>query len=204
MGADIIISLVGREAERNLFLSFSSEKGKQIADRLAIHSEKKAQLSPHVQRLTQERHETGKALSRGIAEKLHTLDGLMEVFDRCISCHACSSVCPICYCKNCYFESRTFRYFPESYFHRMKQKGGLRLPVDRILFHLGRLSHMGTSCVACGMCEDVCPAGIPIAQVFKTAGERIQATFEYLPGQHLDQPLPLLTFQFEELHEAED
>lgn len=204
MGADVIISLVGRAAAKNLALSFPSEKGKQMAQKLALYSDKETQLSPQVQRLTEKRHEAREGLAKGVGDQLHNLDGLMEVFDRCISCHACSSVCPICYCKNCYFESRTFTYFPESYFHRMKQKGGLRLPMDRILFHLGRLSHMGTSCVACGMCEDVCPVGIPVAQIFKTAGEKIQAMFDYLPGQHLDQPLPLLTFQFEELQEAED
>jgi len=86
----------------------------------------------------------------------------------------------------------------------MTAKGALRMPVDRILFHLGRLSHMGVSCVACGMCEDVCPVDIPVSRIFKTAGSKAQALFDYIPGENSDDLLPLLAYAEQELEGFED
>jgi formate dehydrogenase subunit beta len=63
---------------------------------------------------------------------------------------------------------------------------------------------MGSSCVACGMCSDVCPVDIPVSEIFKAGGESIQGVFNYQPGQNLDAPLPLVTYQEKELHEMED
>ncbi len=203
-GADIAISFIGRNLDEPLVLSFPSEKGKEAAKTLGLDSSSKVEASPAVDSLAEERGGAEKKLTEKIEEALSGTDGLISVFDKCISCHACSHVCPICYCKNCYFESQTFEYFPESYFTRMREKGALRLPVDRVLFHLGRLSHMGLSCVACGMCEDACPVNIPVSQIFKTAGAKAQALFGYIPGKNRDEPLPLLTFSERELEEFED
>ncbi len=63
------------------------------------------------------------------------------------------------------------------------------------------MTHMAGSCVACGMCEDVCPAAIPIAQVFKTIGAEIQQLFGYEPGKRLDEPMPLVTFRTDEFQD---
>ena len=203
-GADLGISLIGRGMDTSLALYFLSEKGKQITETLGLGSASEIQPGTQTESLMSERKKAKEELTGKMGAMISNTEGLLEVFDRCISCHACSYVCPICYCKNCYFESQTFKYFPESYFNRMKQKETLRLPLDRILFHLGRLSHMATSCVACGMCEDVCPVDIPVAQIFKTAGEKAQALFNYMPGQNFDEPFPLTTFQEEELETMED
>lgn len=203
-GADIAISFIGRGLDEPLALSFPSEKGKEAAKILGLDSSDNVETSPALETLAEARKKVEGELTKKIEETLAGTDGLISVFDKCISCHACSYACPICYCKNCYFDSQTFEYFPESYFARMGEKGALRLPVDRVLFHLGRLSHMSLSCVACGMCEDVCPVNIPVAQIFKTAGTRAQALFDYIPGKNPDEPLPLLTYAETELEEFED
>jgi len=203
-GADIAISLVGRSADQSLVLSFPSEKGQKASEQLGLDTIKTVTSSPAVESLTQERKSAEEVLTEQVKASLSGTQGLVDVFDRCISCHACSYVCPICYCKNCYFDSQTFEYFPESYFTRMTAKGALRMPVDRILFHLGRLSHMGVSCVACGMCEDVCPVDIPVSRIFKTAGSKAQALFDYIPGENSDDLLPLLAYAEQELEGFED
>ena len=203
-GADIAISIIGRSADQPLVLSFPSEKGQTAAKQLGLDVSKTVEASPAVESLARERKTAEEALTEQVNESLSGAQGLVNIFDRCISCHACSYVCPICYCKNCYFDSQTFEYFPESYFTRMTAKGTLRMPVDRVLFHLGRLSHMGISCVACGMCEDVCPVNIPVSQIFKTAGSKAQAVFDYIPGENSDDPLPLLAYAENELEEFED
>lgn len=203
-GADIVISLIGRSFDDTLVLSFPSGKGKTAAKVLALDSSSKIDGSFAVQNLTEKRTKAQSELSKEMEKTLSGIDGLVSVFDKCISCHACSYVCPLCYCKNCYFDSQTFEYFPESLSVRLGEKGALRFPVDRLLFHLGRLSHMGVSCVACGMCEDACPVSIPVSRVFKTVGAKAQTLFNYVPGKDLGQPMPLVAYARSELEEFEN
>lgn len=205
-GADVEISLVGRSATDTLRAGFPTERGQEFAEALGLLAEgREAEAGEERGRLAGIRAEEHHSLSARIQGSLKDLDGLVNVFDRCISCHACRYVCPICYCKDCFFESPAFSYYPHSLRRRLeKRAGGLRLPLDRLLFHLGRLTHMGASCVACGMCEDVCVAGIPVSQIFKTVGGDIQQMLDYLPGGSPDDPLPLLTYREDELKEMED
>ncbi len=205
-GADMVISLVGRSPTDTLRAAFPTEAGQKFAEALGLLAEgREVEAGEERDRLAGIRADEHNALSARIQGSLKDLDGLVSVFDRCISCHACRYVCPVCYCKDCFFESPAFSYYPHSLHKRLEQSAaGLRLPLDRLLFHLGRLTHMGASCVACGMCEDVCVAGIPVSQIFKTVGGDIQQMFDYLPGGSPDDPLPLLTYREDELKEMED
>ncbi len=202
--ADIVVSLMGSNQNGPIALNFPSEKGQLMAKALGLDLSEQLEQSLFVEMLISERKEKEIQLKEKIKAGFSDTNGLISSFDRCISCHACSHVCPICYCKNCYFESQTFEYFSESYFIRMGEKGALRLPVDRTLFHIGRLSHMGISCVACGMCEDVCPADIPVSQIFKTIGSEAQTLFDYIPGRDSDEAMPLLTYTENEFQSFED
>ena len=86
---------------------------------------------------------------------------------------------------------------------RAEAAGGLRLPPETSLFHVGRMLHMSLSCVSCGACEDACPTSIPVAQVFSLVGDRNQKEFSYVPGRSMDEPLPLRVYQEEEFEEVE-
>ncbi len=147
------------------------------------------------------RGEEAQRMRQRVKETIRGFKGLTEIFGPCIGCHNCRSVCPLCYCRNCFFTSACFDYPPEVYLHRLQHRRITRLPLDSLLFHLGRMTHMAGSCVACGMCEDVCPAAIPIAQVFKTIGAEIQQLFGYEPGKRLDEPMPLVTFRTDEFQD---
>jgi len=126
------------------------------------------------------------------------LDGLIEVFGKCVGCHGCGRVCPICYCLLCDFESRSFDY-DFSYFDKeLAEKGALRLPPDTIFFHLGRMTHMSFSCVGCGLCSDVCPVGIPVASVFRKVGEHTASLFDYVAGRDVEEAIPVMVFKEEE------
>ncbi len=131
------------------------------------------------------------------------LSGLVSVFGKCIGCHACSKACPICHCNLCTFESTLFEKAQNDYAQALFNKKGMRLPPDTMFFHLGRMVHMATSCVACGSCQDVCPVDIPVSIVFKKVGESLQRTFDYVPGKDVSQPLPVSAFEVEEFMDIE-
>jgi formate dehydrogenase subunit beta len=129
------------------------------------------------------------------------LDGIIEIFGKCVGCHGCGRVCPICYCVLCDFESRSFDY-DISYFEKeLAGKGALRLPPDTVFFHLGRMTHMSFSCVGCGQCSDTCPVGIPVAAAFKKVGEHTASLFDYVPGRDVEEAIPVMVFKEEEFTE---
>jgi formate dehydrogenase subunit beta len=165
-------------------------KGKDIT----VEREKKLQafLKPRL-----------KARDRMMDELKKTFEGdtiapLQEFFSTCISCRNCVSVCPICYCRECFFESATFEYESQRYFRSVDKKGSIKMPTDTLLFHITRFAHMVTSCVACGMCEQACPSGIPLLSIYKSVGFKAQEEFDYVPGRDLDEEMPLSTFKEEE------
>ncbi len=126
--------------------------------------------------------------------------GLTTVLSTCIRCHNCMSVCPICYCKECVFESSVLERRAHALLGLADRKGVARMPADTLVFHLTRMSHMGSSCVSCGMCESACPSDIPVSSLFTMIGQDLQAMFEYVPGVSPDDEPPVKVFKEDELH----
>jgi formate dehydrogenase subunit beta len=198
--ADLTVALVGSPASngRSTFLISSSRGAEALegfeGERTEVKLESDALDALRVKRADE-------------ATKLYTesqtaapgLDGLISIFGRCLSCRACSSVCPICYCELCYFDSAVEDPTPSKYEAQLRHRKATRVPSGTIAFHLGRMTHMVISCVGCGMCSDVCPAGIPVATLFSMVGKRAAGVFSYVPGKNLDEELPLKKYEVDEL-----
>ncbi len=89
-------------------------------------------------------------------------------FNRCIKCYGCRDVCPVCFCTEC------------SLGHTALVPAGV-LPPDTS-FHLVRAVHMAGRCIDCGLCEELCPARIPLRSLYKEVNHLIEEIFDYRPG----------------------
>jgi formate dehydrogenase subunit beta len=200
---DLHIGTLGTN-KGSILLIPHSPKGEGILDCIGISSDADiSEWKDKTDKLAEERRERRKQAQKELQAEATGLDKLLDVFSKCINCHNCMRVCPICYCRQCLFDSDNLRFPFEDYLSRAEMAGGLRLPPETLLFHIGRMLHMSLSCVSCGACEDACPTSIPVAQIFSLVGNKNQEAFDYVPGRSLDEPLPLRTYREEELQEVE-
>lgn len=132
---------------------------------------------------------------------LDGLDAIHATFANCIGCHNCGSVCPICYCRQCYFDSSTSKPNSDIIIGRAESRGGISLPLDKIMYHTGRMAHMSLSCVSCGVCSDACPVNIPVAKLFSYVATQTQKAFEYSSGESLGDTLPMKEYKLDEMGE---
>jgi formate dehydrogenase subunit beta len=203
-GEDLHIGILGTK-DSSILLVPRSPKGEAVLDQLGVSAQEDISgWTDRVNELTKERRERREQAQKESETKIAGLDNLLDAFSNCINCHNCMRVCPICYCRQCFFDSDKLNFTFEDYLTRAERQGGLRFPPDTLLFHIGRMVHMSLSCVSCGACEDACPISIPVAQVFSLVADRNQAAFDYHPGRSREEPLPLRFYQEEEFEEVED
>jgi len=210
LGADMTVGVVGQddlETRGTIFLQTDrAVKLLQDLDDTALAGEKTEQPveSETVRKQLGLRRDQKKKRSQEMKLEQSGLDGLIEIFGRCIGCHGCRAVCPICYCELCVFESKDFEPKPVDFERDLSRRGRMRVPPDTLLYHLGRLNHMAVSCVGCGSCTDVCPVDIPVSSIFSQVGESLQELFDYLPGRDPQEEVPFTKYETEELAEFED
>ena len=197
--SDIHLGAIG-EAAGSALLVARSEKGRAALDAMDIACEE--DLSGWMTAVSglRARREDRRALA--LAETgagLQGFDGLHKTFADCIGCHNCQSACPICYCRQCYFDSEVARLDAGALLDAAIERGGISFPGNRVMFHTGRMAHMSLSCVSCGQCSDACPVSIPVADIFSYMAGLTQPTFEYVAGRNDGEPLPLRHFREDEV-----
>ncbi len=99
-------------------------------------------------------------------------------FKKCLKCYGCRNICPACFCKECSLESED-----------VVRKG--EIPPEFPMFHLVRALHMIGRCVDCGLCEEACPAEIPLRTLYKKVNDIIETRFQFKPGIEQTEPSPL-------------
>ena len=98
----------------------------------------------------------------------------MYEFSKCIKCYGCRNICPVCFCKECSLE------------HKDLVRAG-NLPPEIPIFHLVRAVHMAGRCIDCGLCEEACPADIPLRLLYRKVGEIVKDVYDYETGISPDQ-----------------
>jgi formate dehydrogenase subunit beta len=202
VNADVVVSVAGDAASTSACrIYLNTERAREVAQGLQATQSTEPFDPATVDNLHAERIVEKEKLFASLTPSGDGLDGLIEVFGRCVGCHGCGRVCPICYCVLCDFESRSFDYDTPYFEKELAGKGALRLPPDTIFFHLGRMTHMSFSCVGCGLCSDACPVRIPVAAMFKKVGEHTASLFDYVPGRDIEEAIPVMVFKEEEFNE---
>jgi formate dehydrogenase subunit beta len=198
LNADVTVSIIGDQVDGECNLFLHTEKANVLADGFGSEVSEKELGSEATETLRKRRQEEKVSLFEALGSS-SGLHGMINVFGQCIGCHGCSRICPICHCVLCDFESHLFDSETSAIEEEMLRKGGVRLPPDTILYQIGRLNHMSFSCVGCGMCTEVCPAQIPVSEIFMRTGERAAKIFDYVPGRDVEEPVPVTVFKEEEL-----
>lgn len=187
-------------ARKEVLVIPGSDKGSDLLEKLGLDPARDLEgWEKGINELKAEREKARKSAFKETGAQLRGYGGILSVFANCIGCHNCQSACPICYCRLCYFDSETAQQDPDALIIAAEKRGGVSLPENRIMFHVGRMTHMSLSCVSCGQCSDACPVSIPVAEAFSFVADRTQRTFEYTAGRNDGDPLPLRQFRKSEL-----
>ncbi len=93
----------------------------------------------------------------------------LSEFAKCIKCYGCRNICPMCYCPECTLEAPSFRNV------------GI-LPPENPTFHLTRAMHMVGRCIDCGLCNEACPADIPVRTLYKKIADIVEEEFHFRTG----------------------
>jgi len=197
---DITIGVFGMDRSKELFIHAATEAGEKAVKDLPDLSDTSSREKGI--KLVQEEKNAARASFLKEKSTIQGIDKLTEFFDACINCHNCMKACPICYCKECLFESAVFDLEANKYVAKTKNKGLYKMPVDSLLFQVTRMNHMILSCVQCGLCEQACPNSIPLMDIFIAAAENAQAEFGYMPGRDPKEQVPLVVFRENEYHDV--
>jgi formate dehydrogenase subunit beta len=200
--ADLVIGMIGVDQKEGLLLQADTEKGEQVLKELGFavesDSETAKQRELAVEQILAKTKVKREKFFKQTGEEVSGMAKLSAIFAPCIKCHNCKTVCPVCYCRECFFDSPTFELEAEKYLGLAEKRGAIRMPTDTLLFHLTRMTHMGASCVGCGACEEACPSNIPLLKIFQLIGDSVQKLFDYVPGRSLEDELPPVAFREDE------
>ena len=101
-----------------------------------------------------------------------------EQFSRCIKCYGCRNICPMCFCKDCALENP-----------HLVEPGVI--PPEFPSFHIIRALDMTGRCIDCGLCEEACPADIPLRSLYRKMQDIMEDKLEYRAGESAEDKNPL-------------
>ncbi|ACN15369.1 FdhB6 [Desulforapulum autotrophicum HRM2] len=200
--ADICITLVD-QPDDTLGVFAGTDRGQQLLMGLALGERPLPKTrKERLKAVLAQRVSVEKKVFEDLTATTSTLEGLGNYLSACVNCYNCRVACPVCFCRECVFNTDVFDYEPFQYATWSKNRGTLRMPMDTVFFHMTRMIHMGLSCVGCGQCSNACPNDIPLAELFTSVGKAAQKGFGYRAGANLAEPFPLSVFFEDEFQDV--
>ncbi len=106
---------------------------------------------------------------------------------RCVRCHACRAVCPLCSCRRCVADKTRPQWIESSAHGR-----------GTLAWHLTRALHLAGRCVGCDECQRACPVGIPLGLINSKVAAVMQQRFGYRVSDDPAQEVPIGAFSRED------
>ncbi len=103
--------------------------------------------------------------------------------ERCIRCHACREVCPMCFCMQCTADKSRPQWIEPS-----------PTPHANRAWQMMRILHQAGRCVDCLECERACPADIPLGLLAKYVAQAVERRFDYKTCDDPLVPAPMGVF----------
>ena len=126
------------------------------------------------------------AIEQGTSDE--SFERFLGEMQKCILCYSCRQACYGCYCETCFME----RGEPD--WQTVSPDMGAKM-----LYHLGRATHLSGRCVECGACENACASGVNIRYLIREVTRFIEDTYDYQTGMNLDDEPVMLTYDFDDL-----
>ena len=196
VNADITIGLFGVDLGKGFLVQAHTESGERLLEGIKLEGYK-GKREEAIAKVRGEKDAKREAFISSNKE-IKGIEAIADFYDKCVNCHNCMNACPICYCKECIFDSSVFDSDANKYVHRAKNKGIMKMPDGALLFHITRMNHMILSCVECGLCEQACPSNIPLMDLLIPVAENAQKELDYYPGKDPDEKLPMVVFREDE------
>ncbi len=109
---------------------------------------------------------------------------------RCVRCHACREVCPMCFCSTCVADKSRPQWIETS-----------ATPRANLSWQMTRVMHMAGRCVGCGECTRACPSGIPLGLILAHMARGIHERFGYRVSDDPSVPAPIGAFKTDDKQE---
>jgi ferredoxin len=103
---------------------------------------------------------------------------------RCVRCHACREVCPMCFCMECMADKARPPWIDPS----PTARGNRAWTTMRVLHQAGR-------CVDCLECERACPANIPLGLLGRFVAQQVERRFDHRTVDDPAVPAPMGAFR---------
>ena len=202
VNTDISILLHGVDLSDGMIAESKSDDGRLLLESLKMpEAESPENRDETMMQIKEANSKANKIMMEDIGARTDSIVKLNTFFDQCINCYNCRNMCPVCYCKECVFNTDVFNHQPVQYLQWAEKKGSIKLPTDTVFYHLTRMAHMSHACVGCGQCSNACPSDINVFELFKSVAHDTQAAFEYSPGTDENEPPPLSVFYEKEFED---
>jgi ferredoxin len=114
-------------------------------------------------------------------------DYWQQELSRCVRCHACRQVCPMCHCERCVADKSEPQWIEVSPHGR-----------GNLAWHLVRALHQAGRCADCGECERACPVDIPLGLIQHKVALVVADSFGYRAGDDPTAPAPIGDFRVDD------
>ena len=169
-GADVTLGFIGVDAAKELLVIAADESADsrfelgEVTSREGTEREVVKREATLTGIIAKHNAFTDRELAR-LDMSFGGLAGALTALATCTECRACLQACPL-------------------------YDGELD---DTSLPLIGQLSAVAkwlVSCSGCGMCEESCPNGVPLAVVARALSRPLRAKFDYTPGRSMEEKLP--------------